>query len=118
MAAISWPASLDCPLYQGFSQREQSAVIRSPMGYGPAKVRNRTTAAIEVVTMSMHLDSSDVGTLEGFYKNASARGTIPFDYKNHLTEQNPVEYRFTSPPVYRPVAANLWRAELNLEILP
>ena len=118
MASIDWPVSLDCPLYQGFSQREQSNVIRSPMGYGPAKVRRRTTASIEVVTLTLHLTSTDVLTLEGFYKNTTEAGSLRFNYENHLTETEPVEARFTAPPNYRPLAPDMWRAEINMEILP
>jgi len=124
MASIDWPAAPfpQVPTHQGYAQREQTAVIRSQMGYGPAKVRRRTTAAIQPVNASMTLNDTDKATLQTFYTGTTAGGTLRFNWIDFLKDPdapaNNVEYRFTSPIQWSSRGPNIWLAVMNLEILP
>ena len=115
----SWPSPPfpQVLLVQGFAQREQTATIRSPMGYGPAKVRRRTTAAIDPVNGSLVLVGADKDTLIAFYDTTLLGGTQPFDYQDFLNG-GPASYRFTSPIQWSPRGPDLWLAVMNFEILP
>ena len=115
----SWPASPfpQEPLMQGFAQREQTPNIRSPMGYGPAKVRRRTTAAIDPVNGSLVLDDAEKDTLIFFYDTTLLGGTQPFDWVDHLNG-GAASYRFTAPIQWSPRGPDLWLAVMNFEILP
>lgn len=117
MATDTWPGTLPDPLMRGFSQRRQSNVLRSQMGYGPAKVRRRSSAAISPVTNTIVLTGALVTTLETFHNTTLKDGTIRFNWTNQLTDAT-VEFRFTSPPQYAPAGPDLWNVALNLEILP
>ena len=124
MAAVDWPAAPfpQVPKVQGYAQREQTAVIRSSMGYGPAKVRRRTTAAIQPVNASLTLSGADKNTLVAFYETGTEGGTLPFNWKNFLEDPDgggaDVEYRFTAPIQWSSQGPDIWLAVMNLEILP
>jgi hypothetical protein len=124
MASIDWPALPfpQVPMHQGYAQREQSAVIRSQMGYGPAKMRRRTTAAIQPVNASMVLNDTNKATLITFYTATTEGGSVRFNWIDFLNDPdaitNDVEYRFTSPIQWSSRGPNLWLAVMNLEILP
>ena len=123
MAAIDWPAGLpQKPTHQGYAQREQTNVARSQMGYGPAKVRRRTTAAIQPVNASLTLTGSEKDLLRDFYETDTEGGTVRFNWVDFLTDPdggvNDVEYRFTSPIQWSSRGPDKWLAVMNLEILP
>ena len=130
MAAIDWPATLpQIPTHQGYAQREQTNVIRSQMGYGPAKVRRRTTAAIQPVNASMVLTGAEKDILRAFYTNSdsdpvpgTAGGSLRFNWNDFLTDAeagtNLVEMRFTAPIQWSSRGPDIWLAVMNLEILP
>ena len=120
MATETWPSTPgfpQVPLFQGFAQSEKTATIRSPMGYGPAKVRRRTTAAIQPVNISLMLSSADKDTLITFYDVTVRGGSERFNWIDHL-KGGAVEYRFTAPIQWSPRSCDLWLAVMNFEILP
>ena len=123
MAAIDWPAGLPQKLLvQGYAQREQSQVVRSQMGYGPAKVRRRTTAAIQPVNGSLVLTGAEKDLLRTFYETTTESGTLRFNWVDFLTDPdggvNDVEYRFTAPIQWSSRGPDVWLAVMNLELLP
>lgn len=105
-------------MYQGYAQRRQSNIIRSPMGYGPAKVRRRTTAAIEVVNASLTLTDAQKDDLVTFYETTLVDGSARFDHPNNPIDGTTVEMRFTAPIQWSKKGLNVWMAVMNLEILP
>jgi hypothetical protein len=114
----TWPGTLpQLPMHQGFSQRKQSNVIRSPMGYGPAKSRRRTTAAIQVFTASMILTEAQKDTLVSFYDSDAGEGSISFSWVDPLMGTNE-SLRFTAPIQWSSKGPEVWLAVMNLEILP
>jgi len=123
MASIDWPETLpQVPMHQGYAQREQTAIIRSQMGYGPAKVRRRTTAAIQPVNASMVLSGAEKDALKTFYTTTAEGGTLRFNWIDFLNDAdavaNDVEYRFTAPIQWSSRGPDKWLAVMNLEILP
>ena len=124
MASVTWPAAPfpQVPKVQGYAQREQTALVRSQMGYGPAKVRRRTTAAIQPVNASMTLSGADKDILRSFYETDTAGGTLRFNWKDFLTDPDgggaSVECRFTSPIQWSSQGPDIWLAVMNFEILP
>lgn len=118
----SWPSQLpQRPLAAGFSQTPIDATLRSQMGYGPDKVRRRTTARIQLVQMSFVLTTAECSTLDGFYDSTLGGGVLPFDWVNHMSTASPqaaATYRFTAPPTYSAMENNLWNVAMQLEMLP
>jgi len=118
MPIPSWPGTLPtAPEPSGYTNVERDAVLRSEMGYGPAKLRQRTSVVIRDVTMHFFLDNTDMETLNDFYTNTLER-TQPFSWINHLTG-DPVNYRFIVPPTFVPFGSALyWDVTIQLEIVP
>jgi len=113
----AWPSALpQTPLLAGFDQQEKDTAIRSSMSYGPDKVRRRTTTAIYTVQASIMLDTSEIPTLETFYRTTmQVSGT--FTWINHVTG-SAANYRFTGPPHYAALGGGRWLTALSLEIIP
>ena len=127
MAAIDWPTGLPtAPTHQGYAQREQTNTVRSQMGYGPAKVRRRTTAAIQPVNASLTLTGTQKDLLRTFYETTTEGGTVRFNWIDFLTDPDgdptdpadQVEMRFTAPIQWSSRGPDKWLAVMNLEILP
>jgi hypothetical protein len=123
MAAADWPVDLpQAPLHAGYAQREQTATLRSPMGYGPAKVRRRTQAAIQPVNASLVLTAAQRDSLLNFYGSILEGGTLRFNWSDPLTDAgsgaNDLEFRFTAPIQWSSRGPDLYLAVLNLEVLP
>ena len=111
----TWPATLQqCLEVQGYSESERDNVIRSPMGYGPAKLRRRTTHRIDDISGFIYVEEADLDTLKGFYRD---NGPLPFDWIDFQTGL-PATYRFRAAPVYRAVGGELYTATLQLELVP
>ena len=117
MAAIDWPVTLPvAPLRAGNQQVLNDAVIRSEMGYGPAKLRRRTTAQIKQQPINLVLDDAERNTLDTFYISTLSQ-TLPFNYTDPVTGAT-VDARFVSPPVYREVSCTHWSCSMVFEFLP
>lgn len=114
----TWPAAPfpQAPEPAGYSNVEADNVIRSPMGYGPAKLRQRTSQAIRNVKMSFFLDATDTATLDAFYITTLSR-VDSFTWIDHR-DNSAATYRFVSPPAYTPFgSASYWDIQLDLEII-
>ena len=117
MAAIDWPVSLPAaPLRAGNQQVLQDSVIRSSMGYGPAKLRRRTTAQIKQQPINLVLDATERGILENFYINTLGQ-TQAFNYVDPVSGST-VDARFLSAPTYRELNCDQWACTMALEFLP
>ena len=120
MASIAWPASLPNIVYpkadSGYQRQADSGVLRSQMDAGPPKMRARFSAVVVPVTITMEMTSAQVSDLETFYWTTTGR-VNRWNWTDQLTGQSR-EYRFTDAPQYMPLAANWWRVQLKLEIMP
>lgn len=117
----TWPASLpQSPLRASYSQTRNDSVIRSSVGYGPDKLRRRTTADIKNVQIELVLTIAQVETLQTFYDDTiGAVGIV--DWVNHLSSSSPLpsaQYRFTTPPEFRKTDSDDWSCTFSMELLP
>lgn len=113
----AWPASLPQEtLRAGYLEDPVDTAIRSPMGYGPDKVRRRTTTAITMFTLTLRMTTAQVATLDAFYYDTiKVSGVV--DWIHHRTRAS-ARYRFLSPPQYSPYGGGFWAVVLNLELIP
>ena len=117
MASIDWPSTLPQKFEQdGYSEDLADNTIRSEVDVGPAKVRKRYTAGVDVVSGKMHLTADQVDTLKTFYRTDTEGGSLKFNF-DHPTENKTMECRFTKPPGIVPLAHE-FEGNIELEILP
>lgn len=124
MASIDWPSAANLPQHlrlEGYAQTRQDDTIRSPMGYGPDKVRRRTTGVVQRVPGTLVLTDTEKNNLITFYETTLEGGVNLFNWTDFLAATSPatsVEYRFVTAPVYTTMGGDLWLASLMLEIMP
>lgn len=108
-----WPNTLpQVPLRAGYQNNLVDTVIRSNMGYGPAKLRQRTTSIMRSGQFQMHLDDAQKLILDQFYDDNMA---LPWT----LAWPAPAtQYRFTAPPQYQEITCDLWVVAVAAEVLP
>lgn len=114
----AWPGSLpQKPLLEGLQEQAPTLTVRTQMDAGPPKIRKRFTAGIRLFSLLLSLTKAQVETLDVFFVTTSNGGATPFDWTHPRTAAS-VTFRFVSPPAYHPLADDVWRAQLELEILP
>lgn len=116
----SWPATLPSPAVGSGTVEPWPNAIRTKMDAGTPKMRRRYTAVGANVTYSIPgLTRTQVETLETFVVT-TLKDVLPFDWKDWRKVGTPVAtYRFKSRPKYSDMGrGDLWRAELDLDILP
>ena len=114
----TWPNTLPTyPLIENFQEGVANTSIRTEMDQGPAKVRQRTTAAVSNLSLSYLLNKSQITDLETFYKTTLKGGTLSFDFV-HPRAGTTVSCRFISPPQYGAGNGNFFRVILELEVMP
>lgn len=115
---IQWPNTLPAaPLVEGFHETPGQTAVRTQMEQGPAKVRRRTTAGVDSMSLLLLLSKAQVATLESFFSDTLAGGALGFAYTHPRTGLS-VTCRFTAPPQYTPTNGNYFKAALSLEVLP
>ena len=86
------------------------------MGYGPPKVRRRTTAVIQQVPVVMDLSDTQKTALITFYDTTLEGGVLPFDWIDQLNGGT-VEFAFMGPIAWAK-PSGIWFASMQFEILP
>lgn len=113
-----WPVTLPVsPLLDNFHETLPATVLRTEMEQGPAKVRQRTTAAIRKISFGYLLNSAQAGILDNFYTTTLSGGALAFDF-SHPRTGDTLSCRFINPPEYAAVNGSYYRVLLSLEILP
>ena len=113
-----WPTTL--PQYlrlQGYAQTRVNDTIRSTMGYGPDKVRRRTTGTIENIQGTLVLTDAQLAILLNFYEDILTSGSEKLYWYNFQTGETEVAYRFLTPPTYSNIG-KFWTVVMSLELLP
>lgn len=83
MSNPSWPAALpQTPLIEGFSEQLGDGTIQTNTDTGPPKFRRRFTAVPKMFALKLRLTSAQVDTLEAFWQNTLACGSLKFDWVN------------------------------------
>ena len=97
----TWPTSLpQYVLEEGFSERIQDQNIETPMDVGLAKVRRRFTKTLRTLSCTLQLTAAQRTDFETFWGVTCAGGSLPFTWKNPITQAT-VSMRFRSPaPAY------------------
>ena len=108
----TFPIDASESLRAGWSERERDNVIRSPMGYGPAKLRERTTAVMNDGTRAFYLTTAEKDTLLAFYATEKA---LIWDWDEGGGSRN---YRFLSPPAAQEISCDLWSVSIQVEVMP
>lgn len=111
----TWPADPfpQVPERNGYTDNEVDTVIRSPMGYGPAKIRPRVQVPIDNTMQTFTLTGAQKTEFETFYK---ANLALRFDWDNTIDGSG--VYRFLAPPMYQEVTCDVWKMQCKLERLP
>lgn len=123
MADVIWPVGLpQAPQVAQYSQKDQGRVVRTSMDVGPAMVRLRATAAVEICEIELKLTRTQLATFKAFFRDSAAAGAVPFEWKHHETG-NPIDYRFVGEPTSRALAprqagGEYWAVTCQLETLP
>jgi len=114
----TWPSTLPQSVeLKAYSQSNDDQVIRSTMGYGPAKLRRRTTTVIQMVAFSLTLTDAQKDALITFYDTTLTGGTAEFDWTDHLNGGT-VSYRFKAPVQWTSLGNGRWNATMSMEIVP
>lgn len=113
-----WPATLPNPQYGGASFEPWNNTIRTQMDAGTPKMRRRYTAVGANVVYMILVTEAEAQTLDGFVAG-TLKDVLTFNWKDFRKAGHPAAvYRFRSRPKYESVSFGLWRATLELEILP
>ena len=113
-----WPTTLpQCFLVDGFNSTYKDSVIRTKMDAGPVKTRPRYTKEQMLISGKLRLDFTQKQELDIFYKYNLSNGSLPFQWKDPISEQDMI-FRFTEPPKYSPEGGQSLIAELSLEEIP
>src|SRR5690606_8662050 len=101
----------------GFHETVPDNVLRSQTDAGPAKLRRRSTSGVRGLTLAYMLSKAEVAALESFYLDTLAGGIVSFTLAHPRTGGN-VTCRFKKPPAYVALNGAVFRAGLELEVLP
>lgn len=113
MTAI-WPSTLPTSfLAEGYAETLGNNAIRSNMSQGPPKTRRRYTSAPRQVTGAMEMTPDQRETLETFYDQAIASGTLPFEFSPYGRPET-YEWLFVEPPTLAPLGEATWRVSMRL----
>jgi hypothetical protein len=113
-----YPATLPVsPLVDSFREAIPNTVLRTEMEQGPAKVRQRTTAAVRRFSVGYVMAKAQIEILETFYLTTLQGGTLAFDFTHPRTGAT-VSCRFVKPPDYVPTNGNYFKVGFELEIMP
>lgn len=117
----TWPATLQpYPLIEGYAESPPNTGLRTEMDAGPAKQRQRYTAAPRRITGAIVLRTkAEIDILDAFFVTELKGGTLPFDWqdRNGTTRT----FRFVvgdDALTYGPVDPDQWKARMRLEVLP
>lgn len=114
----TWPISLqDVVNRDSFSLKIGDTTIRSNMDIGPDKVRRRMTKSVDNLSVSIWVTSAQYTTLYNFYDITLNGGVETFTFDHPITGVA-TDFRFISPPEFRPVGFNTYEVNMAWEILP
>jgi phage-related protein len=116
--AETFPSTLQDKVNEaGFEHGFGETAIRSTMGIGLDKVRQRFTKGIDVFSVTITLDLDEYSTLYNFFKTTLAGGSLTFNYDHPFTAVEE-EFRFTSPPRMIPMGGRYVQVSMTWEQIP
>lgn len=116
--AATWPITLQQLANQeGFNYEVGSTTVRSENDIGAPKVRRRFTKSVDRLSITINCTTAQWNTLYNFFDVTLNGGALPFEFTNPLTA-TVEEFRFTQPPVARPIGGNDFVVQMLWEKLP
>lgn len=116
-----WPGTLPAyPLVDGYGEAFEDRRVVFECEYGPARVRPKSTVPVRTFTASYILTSTQIATLETFYRVTTKAGELRFDWAHPRPEATPttLQARFTGAPhIVEAVRKDLWRTTITLDAL-
>ncbi len=118
----TWPAFMPEPLRESITlSGPKGAVLRTQMDAGPAKQRQRFTAAPKSLSLAYEpLNENDVILFEDFFEVNLQQGALEFDMPHPISEIVS-KFRFADPDEpYRlsQIGKNAYRLTVSIELLP
>jgi len=121
----AWPASLPQQGFMNITDIRQNALARSSMDQGAPKVRKKFAAAVRNLDIAMLLNGTQRATFDTFYITTTSEGSATFTWTDPV-DDSAITCRFRQPPSWQllsnsdttSTATRMWRATLQLEILP
>jgi hypothetical protein len=113
-----WPFSLpQVLLVEGYTESPPNTMLITEMDAGPAKRRQRYTAAPRPISGAVILSSKDqLNDLDEFYVTELKGGTLTFLWQDRNGDDQ--TYAFLEPPVYEFIEPDKIRVAMKLEIRP
>lgn len=119
----SWPLPNSRLLLDGLEADPGEGRVRTPMEFGPPKMRRRFTAAVRRVRGVVMVNGNDLRDLLAWGKGPLKEWSQSFAWYE-TTEDRAADFQFVRPPRWTLVvpshlpSARLWRVECEFEILP
>jgi len=86
MATQTWPSGLpQVVTNSGYSETSPSSTLQSDYEVGPPAYRRRTSYAIQQFAVRLVLTLAEIATLEAFFVDSLAMGTLTFDWVHPRT---------------------------------
>lgn len=119
----TYPGTLPAPLLNGYQANPQDQVVRTQMEVGTARMRLRSTAQIDKVSVSWLFTDAQMATFRTWYYQAAATGgaaagTSWFTISLPIgqTGLTAVTARFFAPYQATGGAGLLWNVRADLEV--
>ena len=115
--AVPWPSQLQQLVNeQSFSYNFGETVLRSDVDIGPKKLRRRYTRPINTASVSIDLTVAQYNIFYTFFFTTINAGVTPFELAHPITGVLK-EWRFTEPPVVRPIGGINFTVNMSWEEL-
>lgn len=101
----------------GFEYIEGEAVVRTEMGVGQDKVRNRYTTSIDAIRGSIDINKDQITSWKTFFKTTLANGSKTFLFKDPFSLVD-TEFQFKGQYSLRPKGGKVFSITFVWEYVP
>lgn len=123
MADAVWPSALPGPLAGSVTDETLDTRIRTPMEFGPGKMRVRFTASVRRLAFPIIYTGDQLELFDFFFDTTLNRGSGVFGFSDPKLDA-PIRARFSSRPKWEMIrgdsvpSGRAWRGVIELEVLP
>lgn len=86
MADIDTPAGMLSPLIQTLEETPQTGAVSDSAAVGAPRTRHRFTRDLTSFSFTWRVDKATRASFEDFFTTTLARGSLPFNWTNPLTD--------------------------------
>lgn len=116
----TWPSTLPAPQIANYALQTQDNTVRTDMEGGAARVRRRTTATPDEVTLRFLLDATQMATFRTFWEDDWLHGAawVFLPIKDGRAAATTSKECRPKPATFKatPVSAAQWVLELTVEV--